>query len=416
MKMKFKNFMFFLFFGTTLITSSIFTSGNIHIEKQQENIKVENKQAKNNYGNSNVYNLAPGEIFDPYSGTFNDYWVNMERFWNDNFNTTQYAAAWLMAVKNVTTTIEGYYQISFDYSFYNNLYYNEYWLATLNVYNTNYTYNNFFKLNNIYTNGTSTRNVKNAIIQVPKSAVFNGQKLVFDMKFERVKGNMDSMQVFGDVEPVFDVNNYPYLNEFDVKSFSFVNDSTTDEGFEFLIDAREVATNTSIKNPRGLILYSNGFPLNTQFEGYQGTTLLKYKVSGLSPNSIYTDFSIAINGYEGILSVGNFNINTKPENGINSNAGVIAGSTIGGLVLLLLIILLIVYLIKRSNKVEEHNVYNEYITYEDENGEQVQTTKEEYDQQYEDYQTPKEPESEYLNGNYNFVQNQNSHEEDPGFY
>ncbi len=399
------------FASTIFVGASIFMGVNT-ITPLQQNIPIEEIRSKDQSINNNiyVYNLAPWEGFNPNSPKFNDYWNDMERFNNGSIYYVN--GGWLMGVESVES-VGSNYQINFDYSFYNDNLYGSY-KTSLNVYNTNKTYNQTFTLSNINNNNNGIKESESASILVPKTSVKNGKNLVFDMKFIYKYSPSYTFEVQLQ-ESQFDVINYPYLDEFYINSFSFINDSITDTSFEFLIDVRLNENDAILPYPNNLTLYSNGVPLNTQFESYQGN-LLKYKVTNLTPNSTYTNFAIGINGYSELKSIDTYVINTKASR-INPNAGLIAGSVIGVLILLLLIALLIIFIIKRSNKVEEHNVYNEYITYEDENGEQVTLNQEEFENQN-NYQENNyiEPENEYLNGSYNFIPNEDSYEEDPGFY
>lgn len=381
-------------FATTLFIGAGFFSGiNAIQHANQESITdiVKNiKKVKNN--NRYIYNLAPGQEFDPSSSEFNGYWNNLERYYNDSLSNTG-SAYWLMAIEDVTPVAD-YYEIEFDYSFYASSFINYAFDTSLTVSNEFENYKETWSLKEIQ-NHYSPYDYEKDTIQVPKWSVSDNQNLLFDVEFTISQSSNYSFKNY--IHSEFDLLGYEYLNDFRIDSFNVINDSIKSESFEFLIDIKQTNEDLFVPYPNNLILFSNEKPLKTEFIEYQGS-FLKYRVSELQPDSFYTNFSVGIIGFSNIASLGNFVLNTKSD-GLNTNFWVIVGSTIGGLMVLLLIILLIIFIFKRSNQKEEYNVYNDYISLKEENNKYIEIT-----------QT--ESKKEYLSNDYEFIANENSYEKD----
>ncbi len=394
----------FLFMGS-FAGAKLVNDNKLKTSNQNNDVLNQNIQKK--YVNNYVYNLKPGEGFNPNSPKFNDYWNELTLFAGDNLYLNEsYDGYWLMAVNDVELVNDNY-QISFYYSFYSDTWENEQFDTQLKIYNENGS--NAYNLNLPQIKNDKS-NYEYVTISVPINTISDGGRLVFDINFIYNNFRNFHFQVYGEHESKFDLINYPYLDEFYINSFSFINDSITDTSFEFLIDARLSGTNTILPYPNNLTLYSNGVPLNTQFESYQGN-LLKYKVTNLTPNSTYTNFSISISEYSEIKLINGYTINTKTPKIINSSAGLIAGSVIGGLILLLLIALIIVLILRKRKKVIEYNYYHNYRTFIDPYGNYVKMNQAEYDALDKEvtaqYQEVDDSTTELLDGHYEFTPKNN---------
>ncbi len=395
MKKTFKSFATIMLMGASIFTG-INTIENIDSKTSNSINAVQEKSTKSN---SYIYNLAPDEEFNPNDSKFDSSWGNLLHYHGSSYMSL-WRSALLIAIEDIAITKDNY-QIKFDYAI-KNVNHSGWYDVRLNLYNESNTFENSLDLDSITTlNYNNTLNDrKSATIEVPKWALDN-QKLFFDTKFYLTSDPHHWYK--NQYHYKFDLNTYPYLHDFYVNSFAVLNDSITNEGFEFLTDIKLDDENSLNRNAFGLVLYSNGMPLLTEFVEYQGN-LLKYKVSNLHNDSVYNNFSIGIYGYKNIKSIDGLVIKTKAKAATNPNAGIIAGSTIGGIILLLLILLIILLLLKRRKKVVEYNYYHNYRTFVDQQGNYIEMNQEEYDAleedvaaQYEEVDT-----SELLDGHYEY--------------
>ncbi len=178
--------------------------------------------------------------------------------------------------------------------------------------------------------------------------------------------------------PEIDIDNF--VKGFGVSNFEIFEDSIMPTEFKFSVEITPRNGDEFDPLENSLVLYSNKVALNTSLAEEKTTTRAieyTYNVTDLKENHTYGDWAIGLSGFENIENITYREIKTSREN--PNEAGVISGISIGIIILILLIILIILLALRSRKKVIENNVYHEYRSFLDENGNVITMTQEEYE-------------------------------------
>ncbi len=209
--------------------------------------------------------------------------------------------------------------------------------------------------------------------EIPVSEIESGNQIYMNTTLKEDVAGGYEYKNSGGLIPSIDIEDY--VTGFGIGGFAILEDSILPNEFQFHVKITPRDGSTFDPRTNTLILYANKVPLNTTLvetnkntRAYQYT----YKVTNLEENQVYENWAIGISGFDNIENVSYRAIRTSRTN--PNKPAVISGITIGVILLILLIILIILVALKSRKKVVENNVYNEYRSFLDENGNVVRIT------------------------------------------
>lgn len=394
----------------SLLTVGLVSAGIFFSFDQSSNLNQLNNttyQTKSDNQNG-IYLLSPGEeISQTNDQKYDDYWTQISS--DDN------VANQLFILKEVTQSQENYV---FDVVYsWNNLEWtntNSQYKLVLTFTNDsdevilNYNFGELLEPQNNY--GT-----KEIFPEIPVSEIETGENIYINTKLTEenvsngyVYENNDALVPWG--------NGQDYVKGFNISGFTILEDSILPNEFQFsvAISPRDGSEFDPLANP--LVLYANKIALNTSLvqtdKSSRAAIEYTYKVTDLEQDQVYENWAIGIEGFDNIQSVSYRAIRTAKAS--PNKPAVISGITIGVIILILLIILIILVALRSRKKVVENNVYNEYRSFLDENGNLVTMTQEEFEKlsrkEAKKYQEVEN--QELLDGYYEF----HSNNEDDNYY